>query len=208
MGFTPQFLILLSLTRPRRSLDRSPPSPSSSLIQSYLIMQHLPFFGIPPKPLRSHPHPNLLATKSTVHSSKNGPPSSQLYSPLLHPFSLSTLFARQPFRSTKTSTPLVPQSSPVANSLTPVVSAGRTQIAPLCYLLFTQSIFMAQLGKLLSELYGMSSHNPNVNGPMTSFTTPLLKTSGRPPLGARVDQSNGFPLFSPLPPLSPTIPPR
>ena len=208
MRFTPPFSILLSLTRPRRSPDRSPPSPSPSLIQFHLIMRHSPFSGTPPKPLLSHPYPNSLAIKSTAPSLKNGPPSSQLYSLPLHPFLLSTLSAWQPFHSMKILMPPVPQSSPDANSLTPKVSAGGTQIAPLCYLLSTQSIFMAQLGKLLSEPYGMSLCNPNASGPMISFTTPLPKTFGKPPLGVRADQSNGFPPFSLLPPLSPMIPPR
>ena len=88
--------------RPRRSPDRSPPSPSLLWILSHRTTLHSHSFGTWRRPLLSLPLLNLPATKLTTTSSKTGPNFS-LHSYLsLHLSSPSNPFERHPYPFTAT----------------------------------------------------------------------------------------------------------
>jgi len=188
--------------RPRRSPDRSPPSPSLLWIPSYQTTLHSHSFGTRQRPLLSLPLPNLPATKSTTTSSKTGPNFS-LHSYLsLHLSSPSNPFERHPYPFTATSIPPAHLFSNDENTPIHVVFAGGIKTAISHSLQSTCKTSTDRPESPPSIPSTTSSHSQNGNGPTTSYIIRLPKISGKPPHGIKDIPLNGFPPFSHLTPPS------
>jgi len=183
-------------------------SPLSISFEDSVSSDHaaLSLFWYPAEAIAIAPPPELTGYQSTTTSSRSGPHSSLPYYQTPHPFSPLTTFARRPFPSTKISTPLVPWSSNVANSPTPIGSVGGTKTARSPSQPSTWLLSMVKPIRQPSALSETSLPNRRDNGHMTSYITQPPRISGKLLLGVKGGQSNAFPLSSHHTPPSHTTP--